>query len=84
MNNVSLMTNKIEFLTNSLSDPNFIGTSMNGKYIILLLYYTHYLNFLYYFLETGSSLQENITSNSSINEIPNLENDSICNNLTNV
>lgn len=30
MNNLSSMTNKIELLTNSLSDPDFIGTSIDG------------------------------------------------------
>lgn len=32
MNNVSFMTKKIELLTNSLSDPELIGTSCNGMY----------------------------------------------------
>lgn len=33
INDVSFMTNKIEHLTNSLSDPEFTGTSVNSMLI---------------------------------------------------
>lgn len=34
------MTNKIELLTNSLSDPDFIGTSIDGMNGIILFDYS--------------------------------------------
>lgn len=37
MNNVSFMTNKIELLTNSLSDPEIIDSSV-GKLSLLMVY----------------------------------------------
>lgn len=41
VNNVSSMTNKIELLTNSLSDPDFIG-SVNGMYSFLCTFYDRF------------------------------------------
>lgn len=41
VNNVSSMTNKIELLTNSLSDPDFTG-SVNGMYWFLCTLYDRF------------------------------------------
>jgi len=37
MNNVSFMTNKIELLTNSLSDPEMIGSSIGKLFVLMVL-----------------------------------------------
>ena len=37
MNNVSFMTNKIELLTNSLSDPEIIGSSVGKLFILMVI-----------------------------------------------
>jgi len=37
MNNVSFMTNKIELLTNSLSDPEIIESSVGRLFILMVL-----------------------------------------------
>jgi len=37
MNNVSFMTNKIELLTNSLSDPEIIDSSVGRLFILMIL-----------------------------------------------
>lgn len=78
-NNVSFMTNKIELLTNSLSDPDFIGTPVDGMnwflfFNILVIYFI-----CYNFLEKPPAQQENLSKddkhfNSPINSISNIEN----------
>jgi hypothetical protein len=97
LTNVSFMTNKIELLTNSLSDPDFIGTSINGKlvvhicyfYIIVIYLISVIYVFLFYFLETDSSQQENLLEddenlNLSINANSSIENGSTNNNHCNM
>jgi len=37
MNNVSFMTNKIELLTNSLSDPEIISSSIGKLFILMVI-----------------------------------------------
>lgn len=39
LSNVSFMTDKIKLLTNSLSDPDFIGTSINGMLMVYICYF---------------------------------------------
>lgn len=53
MTNVSLMTNKIELLTNSLSDPDFIGPTGNGMLIVCVCYFDIVLFILYLICSTS-------------------------------
>jgi len=82
------MTNKIELLTNSLSDPEIIDSSVGKLVILIVIWYISYVFYLFVLLGNDSFQQEEDMSENtkhfslSINDNSNSENSTTYNNLS--